>query len=145
MTSSKTKIFGSPALSDQGKLMSGTKSSLLRCLPGMPDPGHSPAAKEASVVVCNMSAIIHMAKPHCANVFGESHTEALATIPGVSDDQQHYNNRCCLGYLSRCKSQSQTRARRGETQGQRSRVSAPGLSQHICTFMYAKGLTGRSS
>ena len=51
--------------------MSGMKSSLLSCLPGMPDPRLSPAAKEASFVVCDMSAIIHMVKPHCANVFGE--------------------------------------------------------------------------
>ena len=59
-----------PALSDQGKLMSGRKSSLLSCLPGVPDPGLSPAATEASVVVCDISAVIHTVKPHHAIVFG---------------------------------------------------------------------------
>jgi len=58
-----------PALSDQGKLMSGTKSSLLSCLPGVSDPGLSPAT-EACVVVCDISAVIHTVKPHHANVFG---------------------------------------------------------------------------
>ncbi|KAJ8408791.1 hypothetical protein AAFF_G00246090 [Aldrovandia affinis] len=33
-----------PSLSDQGKLLSGTKSDILGCLLGIPDPGHSPAA-----------------------------------------------------------------------------------------------------
>ena len=62
---------GPPSLCDRGKLMSGTKSALLGCLPGMPDPGHSPAAKEASAIVLDMSAIIHVVKPQRATVFGE--------------------------------------------------------------------------
>ena len=62
---------GPPSPCDRGKLMSGTKSDLLGCLPGMPDPGRSPAAKEASVIVLDMSAIIHNVKPQCATVFGE--------------------------------------------------------------------------
>ena len=47
-----------PSVCDRGNLMSGTKSALLGCLSSMPDPGRSPAAKEASVVVLDMSAII---------------------------------------------------------------------------------------
>ena len=62
---------GPPSLCDRGKVMSGTKSALLGCLPGMPDPGHSPAAKEASAIVLDMSAIIHVVKPQRATVFGE--------------------------------------------------------------------------
>ena len=55
-----------PSLSHQGKLITGTKSSLLGCLPGMPNPVHSPAAKEAFVVV--LPAIIHFVKPQRAIV-----------------------------------------------------------------------------
>jgi hypothetical protein len=64
-------IWETPALSSQEKLMSGTKSSLLSCLPGMPDHGLSPEAKETSLVVCDISAVIHLVKPHHSNVFGE--------------------------------------------------------------------------
>ena len=38
-----------PSLSDYGKLRSGTKSAIHGRLPGMPDHGRSPAAKEASI------------------------------------------------------------------------------------------------
>jgi len=51
--------------------MSRMKSSLLSCLPSTSGPGLSPAAKEASVVLCDMSAVIHMVKPHRAQMFGE--------------------------------------------------------------------------
>ena len=49
----------------------GTKSDILSCLSGMPNPGRSPAIKEASVVVFDMAAVIHMIKPHRATVFLE--------------------------------------------------------------------------
>ena len=49
----------------------GTKSYILSCLPGMPNPGRSSAIKEASVVVFDMAAVTHMIKPHRASVFGE--------------------------------------------------------------------------
>jgi len=39
-----------PSLCDQGKMITGTKSALLGCLPGMPEPGRSAAAREATVV-----------------------------------------------------------------------------------------------
>ena len=48
-----------------------TKSDILSCLPGMPNPGCSSAIKEASVVVFDMAAVIHMIKPHHATSFGE--------------------------------------------------------------------------
>ena len=51
--------------------MSGMQSSLLVCLTSMSDPGLSPAVKAASVVVCDMSAVIHMVKPNRAQMFGE--------------------------------------------------------------------------
>ena len=55
----------------------------------MPDPGHSPAAKEASVVVLIMSAIIHIVNPQNASVFGEythTHVYAFATLLREPDD-----------------------------------------------------------
>ena len=60
-----------PSLCDQGKMITGTKSALLGCLPGMPEPGRSAAAREATVVVLDMAAVIHMIKPQRAKVFGD--------------------------------------------------------------------------
>jgi len=40
------------------------------------------------------------------------------------DDQQHYKTRCCLGSYQDASLKSQTRARRGEALGRRTRVSA---------------------
>ena len=56
-----------PSLSDQGRLLSWTKSALLSCLPGMHPPGKATAAKEASVIVLDMAAVIHIVKPQRAN------------------------------------------------------------------------------
>jgi len=73
------------SLSDRGKLMTGTKSALFSCLPGMPDPGRSPAAKEVSVVVLDMSANIHIVKPQCATVFGDyTHMHLLPFLEAIS-------------------------------------------------------------
>ena len=55
----------------------------------MPDPGRSPAAKEASVVVLIMSATVHIAMPQRARMFGEythTHIYAFATLLRESDD-----------------------------------------------------------
>ena len=60
-----------PSLSDHGKLRQGTKSQILECLPGIPNPGKNPKRNDASVVVLDMPAVIHMVKPQKANVFGE--------------------------------------------------------------------------
>ena len=113
-----------PALSSHGKLMAGTKSSLLSCIPGMPDPGLSPTAKEASVLVCDMSAIIHMVKPHRANVFGEYTQKHL--LPFLESQMTNRTTRIDAVWdtYQDASLKSQTRARRGETLCQRSRVSA---------------------
>ena len=60
-----------PSQSDRGKLRSGTRSDILGCLPGMPGPGRTLAAREASVVVLDMAAVVHIIKPQRASVFGE--------------------------------------------------------------------------
>ena len=52
-----------PALSDKGKLRTGTKSQILGCLPSMPGYGHDPTPKQASVVILDMAAVIHMVRP----------------------------------------------------------------------------------
>ena len=112
-----------PSLCDRGKLTSGTKSALLGCLPGMPDPGCSPAAKEAPVIVLDMAAIIHFVRPQRATVFGEfthmhlvpfleSHvTNNTTRVDAVWDTYQDASLK------------SQARAKWGETKGQRTRVS----------------------
>ena len=52
-----------PALSDKGKLKTGTKSQILGCLPSMPKYGNEPTPKQASVVILDMGAVIHMVRP----------------------------------------------------------------------------------
>ena len=60
-----------PALSDKGKLKPGTKSQILGCLPSMPRYGNDPTPKQASVVILDMGAVIHMVRPTHAKVLGE--------------------------------------------------------------------------
>ena len=60
-----------PALSDKGKLRTGTKSQILGCLPSMPGYSHDPNPKQASVVILDIAAVIHMVRPTLAKVFGE--------------------------------------------------------------------------
>lgn len=104
--------------------MSGTKSALLSCLTGMPDTGLSPAAKEASVVVFDMSAIIHMVKPLRANVFGDYTPKHL--LPFLESQMTNNTTRIDAVWdtYQDASLKSQTRTRRGETLGQRTRVSA---------------------
>ena len=60
-----------PSLSDRGKLGQGTKSDIIACLPGMPAPACSKAVQEATVVILDMAAVIHIIKPQRARIFGE--------------------------------------------------------------------------
>ena len=53
-----------PSFSDQGKLRQGTKSDSIACLPAIPAP-------EATVVILDMAAVIHIIKPQRARIFGE--------------------------------------------------------------------------
>ena len=102
--------------------MSGTKSALLGCLPGRPGPGRSPAAKEASVILLDMSAIIHIVKPLRATVFGEyTHMHLLPFL-----ESQMTNNTTRLDAVwdtyQNASLKSQARAKRGETEVRRTRV-----------------------
>ena len=112
-----------PALSFQGKLMSGTKSTLLNCLPAMPNPGCRDASLESTVVLFDMAAIIHMVKPQRASLFGE-YTQ-MQLLPFLESQLTE----CCTRvdavwdtyHISSLK--SQTRINRGETAGRRTKVS----------------------
>jgi hypothetical protein len=110
-----------PSLSDQCKLRSGTKSDILRCLPDMPDAGRSPAAKEATVVVLDMAAVVHFVKPQRAKVFGEyTHMHVL---PYLQNQLTNSTTRVDAVWDTYKESslKTQTRDRRG--QGQRTRIS----------------------
>ena len=58
-----------PAPSDRGSLRAGTKSDILRCM--NTPTGHANPAKEATVHVVDMAAIIHMVLPTKASTFAE--------------------------------------------------------------------------
>ena len=50
-------------------MRSGTKSDILQCLNA--PTGHAAAAKQATVVVLDIAAVIHMVRPTIAKTFGE--------------------------------------------------------------------------
>ena len=60
-----------PALAFKGKLRSGTKSQIVQCLPGWPFSRNNALDKEATVVIFDMPAIVHMIKPNRASSFAE--------------------------------------------------------------------------
>ncbi|XP_076158119.1 uncharacterized protein LOC143140875 [Alosa pseudoharengus] len=113
-----------PSLSDQGKLRSGTKSDILRCLPGMPGPGPSPSAKEASVVVLDMAAVIHIIKTQRARVFGEyTQMDLMPYLHSLMTDRTTRVDEVWDKYIE-ASLKSQTRVKRGGTAGYRTQVSA---------------------
>ena len=113
-----------PSLSDRGRLRSGTKSDMFRCLPGMPDPGRSLAAKEASVFFPDMAIVIHIIKPQRASVFGDF--KQLQLFPYLHSQMTDNTTRVDAVWdtYREASLKSQTRAKRGETANRRTRVSA---------------------
>jgi len=102
-----------PALSNERKLLAGTKSSLLGCLPGMPTSGSSPSVQEATVVVLDMPAVIHIVKPTQAHVFGEYTSKHL--IPYIESQMTKTTTRvvdAVWDIYKRTSLKSQTRARK---------------------------------
>ena len=76
-----------PSFSDQGKLRQGTKSDSIACLPAIPAPGRSKAVKEATVVILDMAAVIHIIKPQRARIFGEyKHMQLLPYMQSPMTD-----------------------------------------------------------
>ncbi|KAL8625683.1 hypothetical protein ACOMHN_043958 [Nucella lapillus] len=113
-----------PSLTQNGKLRTGTKSVVVTCLPSMPDPGRSIEAKEATVRVFDMAAIVHMIKPQCAHLFGEysamqlmSFLEGQMTINTLRID-------LIWDTYSKTSLKSQTREKRSQQAGRRTRVAA---------------------
>jgi hypothetical protein len=60
-----------PSLSQNGGLRSGTKSAVIGCLPGIPQPGHSLYAKDASNIILDMAVVVHYICTTKASTFGE--------------------------------------------------------------------------
>ncbi len=113
-----------PSLSDQEKLSTGTKSALLGCFPGMPEPGRSTAAKEASMVILDMAAVIHMVKPQRAKYFGDY--TAMHLLPFL--EKQINNNTTRVDAVwdiyPEASLKEQTRAKRSAGSIRTNRVSA---------------------
>ena len=112
-----------PSLSDRGMLRSGTKSDILRCLPGMPGLGRTPAAREASVVVLDMAAVVHIIKPQRASMFGEY--AEMQLLPYLESHIMDGTTRvdAIWDIYTETSLKSQTRIKRGGTASRRTRVS----------------------
>ena len=80
-----------PSLSSKGKLRSGTKSQIVGCLPGVPERGRNPAAKQATVLILDMAAVVHLVTPKHANVFGEYSEQHL--IPFIESQMSARTDR----------------------------------------------------
>ena len=88
----------------------------------MPVAGLNPAARESTVLVFDMSSIIHMVKPTRANVFGEYTKKHL--LPFL-ESQMNSNTTRIDAVWDRYQETSlkaHTRTKRGESQGHRNRV-----------------------
>ncbi len=91
----------------------------------MPAPGgRSKAVKEATVVILDMTTVIHIIKPQRARIFGEYRQMQLLPYmqsqmtenTSIVDTIWHTHQEASL--------KSQTRAKRGESSSRRTRVSA---------------------
>jgi len=112
-----------PSLSNGGKLRSGIKSDILGCLPGLPGPGRTPAAREASVVVLDMAAVVHIIKPQRASLFGEyTEMHLLPYLESCTMDRTTRVDAVWDTYIE-TSLKSQTRIKRCGTASRRTRVS----------------------
>ena len=113
-----------PAISSQGKLMSGTQSTLLNCLPTMPYPGCRYASMESTVVLFDMAAIIHMVKPQQASLFGEYTQMQLLLFLGSQLTEYCTRVDAVWDTYHISSLKSQTRINLGETAGRWTKVSS---------------------
>ena len=90
----------------------------------MPAPGCSPSVKDASVVVFDTAAVIHIIKPQRATVFGE-YTQ-MQLLPYLQSQLTEKTTRVDAVWDTNVDAslKSQTRVKRGETATRRTRVSA---------------------
>ena len=113
-----------PSLSNKGKLRVGTKSQILACLPGMPARGRNSRVKQASVVILDMPAVVHIIKPQRAHVFGDYARQHL--LPFMENQMSSCTTRIDAVWdrYPQHSLKNQTRVRRlGETVARRTRVS----------------------
>ena len=77
-----------PSLADRGSLRAGKKSDILQCLGAT--TGRVAAAQQATVVVLDMAAIIHMVRPTRAKTFSEYVTFQIVPflVSKVTNDTQ---------------------------------------------------------
>ena len=103
------------SLSDRGKLRQGTKSDVIASLPGMPTPGRSKAVKEATVVILDIAAVIHIIKPQRARIFGE-YTQ-MQLLPYMQSQMTENTSRvdAIWDTYQEASLKAQTRAMRGDT------------------------------
>ena len=90
----------------------------------MPAPGRSKSVKEATVVILDMAAVIHIIKPQRARIFGE-YTQ-MQLLPYMQSQMTENTSRvdAIWDTYQEASLKSQTRAKRGETSSRRTRVSA---------------------
>ena len=90
----------------------------------MPAPGRCKAVKEATVVILDMAAVIHIIKPQRARIFGE-YTQ-MQLLPYKQSQMTENTPRVDAIWNTHqaASLKSQTRAKRGETSSRRTRVSA---------------------
>ena len=90
----------------------------------MPDPGRSPATKDASVIILDIAAVVHIIKPHRASVFGEY--VQMHLLPYIQSQMPDSTTRVDAVWDTYTEAglKSQTRGKRGETARHRTRVSA---------------------
>ena len=74
-----------PNISDNGKLNQGSKSNLLDHLPGIPKAGKNKAADDATALLLDMPAVIHMVPPRRAQKFSEY--TAMHLLPFIENQK----------------------------------------------------------
>ena len=91
---------------------------------GIPAPGRCKATKEATVVILDMAAVIHIIKPQRARIFGE-YTQ-MQLLPYMQSQMTDNTSRVDAIWNTHQEAslKSQTHAKRGETSSRRTRVSA---------------------
>jgi len=104
-------------------------------IPGMPGPGRTPAAREASVVVLDMAAVIHVIKPQRASVFGE-YTK-MQLLPYLESHMMDSTTRvdAIWDTYTVTSLKSQTRIKRGGTASRRTQTK----------YLYPRELNGSCS
>ena len=60
-----------PNLSEKSRLYQAVKSILLGCLPGMPNPGKNKDADNATALMLDMPAVVHLVPPRRTTYFSD--------------------------------------------------------------------------